>query len=96
MKSLKQTVEQLSCDNYQNASHPRFSKEVDPAYSKGYIKGFTWVDEVCTYYLNRDKVLVRELRMHLESKLADTQGLSDSEYKQGLQASLKNALAALD
>lgn len=96
MKSLKQTIDKLSNENYQNASHPRFSKEIDKSYSKGYTKGFTWIDEVCNYYFNLDKALIIELKMHLQQKLDDTQALKESTYKQGLQESLKNALASLE
>lgn len=96
MKSLQEILEQLSQANYQNASHPRFSKEVDKSYSKGYVKGFTWIDEMCNYYFDLQKGFIDEFSVHLHKKLEDTQGLPASKYKQGLQESLRNALANLD
>jgi|GEM_PF-5444541 len=95
MKSLHDVLEQLSRANYQNASHPRFSQEIDASYSKGYVKGFTWVDEMCNYYFDLQKGLIGELKSHLEMKFEDTQALPESKYKEGLQESLKNALASL-
>jgi len=95
MKSLKQTLDELSQYNYQNASHPRFAKDVDKDYSKGYTKGFTWIDEMCNYYFTLDKTLIEEFRVHLSKKLEDVEGLSESKYKQGLKASLVNALNSL-
>jgi len=95
MKSSQEILDQLSQSNYQNSSHPRFSKEVNSSYSKGYVKGFTWVDEMCDYYFGLEKGLIVEFKMHLEKKLEDTQGLPESKYKEGLQQSLKNALVSI-
>ena len=95
MKSLKQTLDELSQCNYQNASHPRFAKDIDTSYSKGYTKGFVWIDEMCNYYFDLDKALIDELKVHFEKKLKETQVLPESMYKKGLQASLLNALANL-
>jgi len=95
MKSSRQILDKLSNHNYQNASHPRFGKDVDVLYAKGYTKGFTWVDEICDYYFNIEKNLVDELREHLEKKLEEIESLRDSRYKDGLQESIANAVKAL-
>jgi len=95
MKSLQEILNKLSQANYHNASHPRFSKEVDISYSKGYVKGFTWVDDMCSYYFDLEKGLIDEFRVHLEKKLEDTQALPKCQYKEGIDASLKNAIVSL-
>ena len=90
--SSKQTLDSISQNNYQNASHPRFGKDVDVSYSKGYIKGYTWIDEMCDYYFKLEKNLVNEFREHLQKKLIEIESLEESRYKDGLKESLLNAL----
>ena len=90
--STKQTLDSISQNNYQNASHPRFGKDVDASYSKGYIKGYVWIDEMCSYYFNLEKSLMNEFREHLQKKLNEINALEESRYKDGLKESLLNAL----
>ena len=68
---------------------------MDKLYSKGYVKGYTWIDEMCSYYFKVEKGLIDEFRTHLLKKLKETQVLPESKYKQGLQESLQNALNSL-
>jgi len=96
MKSLKQSLDELSQSNFQNASHPRFGKDVDPAYSKGYTKGYIWIDAMCNYYFDMDKALIAEFKRHLLSKLKEVEELPPSKYKEGLYSSLEKALKSLD
>ena len=90
--SSKQILDTISQNNYQNSSHPRFGKDVDVSYAKGYNKGYIWVDEMCNYYFDLEKSLASEFKMHLKMKLNEIDSLEESRYKEGLRESLLNAL----
>ena len=93
--SAKQMLDKISRYNYQNSMHPRFAKEVDLSFSKGYIKGYVWVDEMCSYYFKIEKSLVEEFQGHLQNKLDDIKALPESRYKDGLKESIENALKSM-
>lgn len=90
--SSKEKLDYISQQNYQYAAHSRFAKDVDVSYSKGYVKGYSWIDEMCNHYFSLEKNLILEFKVHLEKKLNEIEDLEESRYKDGLKASIHNAL----
>lgn len=90
--SSKQILDKISRGNYQNSMHPRFAKDIDSSFSKGYLKGYTWIDSMCSYYFEVEKSVVNDFKSHLHKKLEEINTLPESRYKDGLTESVENAL----
>ena len=84
---------QLNKDLYQKSAHYRFAKKPDD-FDRGYLKLNDWLNELCWYYISREKDMQRqmdeEFRSLVKKKEKKISELKESAYKQGLKKAVED------
>ncbi len=64
--------------------------DVNKQYAKGLIKVYSWVDELCFYYIQKDKQIQNDFRNIVLSHYDEAKDMKDSPYKEGLICAFEN------
>ncbi len=79
--------EKLSSNLYVKVSHHKFAKKPND-FDKGYVKVGEWINELCWYYISKqkeyDEQTQREFFSLISKQKEKIDALRDSEYKEGL------------
>ena len=81
----------LNQDLHNKAAHYKFSKQ-PTAYDKGYLKISDWVNDLCFYYIQKNKLIqnedTQEFKKLIQAHREKIESLKPSEYKEGLLKAL--------
>ena len=65
-------------------------------YRKGIVQIYEWVDELCYFYLQKEKELPRQLQERLRQKRQVFSQMPPCEYRDGLIAGIDHILDFID
>ncbi len=86
---MQQKIEKLSAQLYIQSTPHRFKKEQN-SFDRGYLKVNTWMDALCSEYMNKDREILRDFEASIEKLIAWIETLDDSVYKEGMKKALKD------
>jgi hypothetical protein len=81
----------LNKDLHSKAAHYKFAKK-PTTFDKGYLKISNWVNDLCFYYIQKNKQLAKEDDIEftklIQAHREKIEALEPSEYKEGLLKAL--------
>lgn len=86
MKSNIELIENISARCSDQITYYSYNKTLpySSKYKKGRITSATWINEVCYYFLCKEKNFNKEFLNLLEKKNKELHVLKDGDYKKGL------------
>ncbi len=64
--------------------------KLNESYKKGQLTVYNWIDELCFYYLQKDKELQNEFKNEIILNFEEIKKMNNSLYKDGLISAFEN------
>ncbi len=86
MKKSLTLIEKISSECSDNITYYRYNTNIPDTlkYKKGRITAASWINEICFYFIQKEKSFLEEFTTILKAKESDVKELTNEEYKQGL------------
>ncbi|HHD77812.1 MAG TPA: hypothetical protein ENK97_03430 [Campylobacteraceae bacterium] len=86
-RSTREFLEALSQFCYVNKTPYTFHNKTlkkDQKYRKGVVQVYEWVDELCYFYMQKEKRLYDELLLLIQKRYQEAKALPPSSHREGL------------
>ncbi len=86
MKKNLEHIEKISRECSEKITYYRYNDHLPYSlkYKKGRITSATWINEICFYFIQKEKRFLNEFINILEKKAEELDQLNNGDYKQGL------------
>lgn len=86
MKNSLDKIEEISeqCHMYTTIYTYNQKIKKDDKYNKGRVKSALWINELCYYYIQKEKLFIKEFKTTLVNQKTQLEKLPNNSYKSGL------------